>query len=71
MAELRKINETIYIKFKTRFELFRYYTQVFLMIIGIIIFCLFFYQLLTHIQLLKSDPCQLCIKQGYSCMKLR
>lgn len=73
--EEKIIDDERYIKFNNKFEEFRYkfgnwLIVLLILVLAISFICLMIY-VLPYIKLLKTNPCQLCMEQGYQCMKLK
>ena len=70
----QKINGEIWFKFNSEFEKLKWrYTNLIMIgcfLLLLILIILFFIYIMPHINLLKTNPCNLCENNGWSCIKL-
>ena len=73
--QTRRINGELWFKFNRKFEEFKYRFGNFLTILLIVLLVIMGlglgYIIMTYIDLLKTNPCHLCMEQGYQCIKLK
>jgi hypothetical protein len=73
--EWKEINGKKWFKFNSNYDKIRYFygnlLTLVLIIVMIVLGAVIFYYVGTNLNLLKSNPCNLCEQIGYSCMKIK
>ena len=72
-VQIRTIDGEEWFKFDNKFEYYRYYYGIYIMIALVMIlacaFIFFVIYIIPYIDLLKNNPCDLCMEHGYNCFK--